>query len=278
MKSKRVIEEISNLVEKYNIGAIYFEDNNFFVDKNRAEEICRGIITHKLNIKWEAMGHPRQLAEFDDNFWDLIRESGCRRILIGAESGDQEALNLIKKDITVQDTIDFVKKTKRHKIIPILSTMVGFPGMVRRDFMKTVNLAFKLKRMYQETEWKLFLYTPYPGTELYDMAIKHGMKEPVDLLGWSEHTLRDVKTPWVNERVRVNIRHIAFFYFQVAYPSKLIQEKINQVRFNFLVKAIFKTVQFVARLRLSLNFYFLPVEPLIYNLLKKKWLSSVKVI
>ena len=222
------------------------------------------------------MGHPRQLVGFDDNLWDLIRESGCRRILVGAESGDQEILDLINKDATVQDMMDFVRQAKRHKIIPILSTMAGFPGSSRRDLFKTIKLAVKAKRLYQETEWKLFLYTPYPGTELYDLAVKYGMKEPANLLDWSEHTLREVKTPWIKDSFRAGIRHIAFFYFQAAYPSKLIQEKIDRAGFNFLIKAVFKTVQFMARIRLTINFYSFPVEPLVYNFLKRKrWLNHI---
>lgn len=225
------------------------------------------------------MGHPRQLSRFDDKLWELIRESGCRRILIGAESGDQEVLDLIKKDMKVQDNIDFVKKAKDHKIIPILSTLVGLPKAPWRDLLKTVNLLVKVKRLYRQTEWKLFLYTPYPGTELYDAAIKHGMKEPVDLFEWSKHTLRNVETPWINKRFKARIQYIVFFYFHIAYPSKLIQEKINQsIGYNFIIKPIFKIVQMIAKIRLALNFYFLPIEPLIYNFLKRrtKWLKKGK--
>lgn len=272
LKSERVIREVSGLVKAHNLEAIYFEDNNFFVNKSRVEEICKGFIANSLNIKWEAMGHPRQLIGFDDKFWDLLRESGCARILIGAESGDQQVLNLIKKDATVQDTVDFVKKCKRHKITPILSTMVGFPGSARRDFLQTINLTVGLKRLYRQTEWKLFLYTPYPGTDLYETAIKYGMKEPQDLLEWSEHTLRNVKTPWIDEKFRANIRYIAFFYFHLAYPSKLIQQRINRIiGDNLVLKLIFKIIQLVARMRLAFNFYALPIEPLIYNALKEKW-------
>lgn len=275
LKPRRVVEDLNCLVKEYNLEAIYFEDNNFFVDKCRVEQICEGIIANRLNIKWEAMGHPRQLLRFDNNFWDLIRESGCRRILIGAESGDQEILNLIKKDTTLQDTVDFVKKAKRHNIVPILSTMTGFPMAPKEDLYKTVTLAVNLKKLYKETEFKLFLYTPYPGTDLYDMAIKCGMKQPDDLLEWSRHTLRDVKTPWLDDKFRARIRYIAFFYFQIAYPSKLIQRKVNQVRYKFIIKPIFKIVQFVARIRLASNFYSLPIEPLIYNYLRGKWLKFV---
>lgn len=273
LKAQRVIGEVTQLVRDYDLEAIYFEDNNFFVDNVRVQEICKGIIANRLNIKWEAMGHPRQLVRLDDDFWKLLRESGCSRLLIGAESGDQEVLDLIKKDSSVEDNIAFVEKAKRHGIVPILSTMVGFPGSVRKDFFKTIDMVVKLKRLYLETEWKLFIYTPYPGTDLYDTALKYGLKEPNGLLEWSRHTLRDVKTPWIDNNFKADIRNIAFFYFQVAYPSTFIRRKIDGARYGFIIRPVFKAVQLLARIRLTLNFYRLPIEPFLYNLIKERWVK-----
>lgn len=272
LKPERVIGDITKLVKEYDLKAIYFEDNNFFVNKTRVEEICKGIIANGLNIKWEAMGHPRYLAGLNDDFWDLIRKSGCSRILIGAESGDQKILDLINKDSDVKDTVSFVEKTKKHGIIPILSTLVGFPGSARQDFFRTIDMVVKLKRSYIEAEWKLFIYTPYPGTDLYDNALKFGMREPVGLLEWSRHTLRDVRTPWIDDKFKTDIRNVAFFYFQVAYPSRFIWQKVKHVKPGFIVKPAFWLVQLLARIRLRLNFYRIPVEPFVYNLVKKRWI------
>ncbi|MFH1202757.1 MAG: radical SAM protein [Candidatus Omnitrophota bacterium] len=266
LKSERVIQEVTFLVKTYNLEGIYCEDNNFLVDKKRVEEICRGFIKNKLGIKWDTLGHPRQLAKFDDDFYELLKESGCSRILTGAESGEQAILDLVHKDSTVQDTIEFVKKAKRHGISPILSTMAGFPMSPRRDLHMTIKLALKLKRFYPETEFKLFLYTPYPGTDLYEMALKNGMKEPKSLLEWSKHTLRDVKTPWLDDRYRRLIRDVAFFYFQLAYPSQATREKIKEKRFAILVKFVFRIFQRLARIRLSFNFYSFPIEITLYKL------------
>jgi radical SAM superfamily enzyme YgiQ (UPF0313 family) len=269
LRSERVINDITSLVRKYNLEAIYFEDNNFFVNKKRVAEICSGILKNSLNIKWEAMGHPRQLAEIGDDFWRLIKESGCRRILIGAESGDQKILNLINKDSEVADTIRFVQKAKKHGIIPILSTLVGFPTSGWTDMKKTISMVVDIKREYRQTEWKLFIYTPYPGTDLYEEALRYGLKQPENLAEWSRYTLRDVKTPWVNDKFRTAIRDVAFFYFHIAYPSKFIEQKINNHRHKFFILPVVRIAQFMARIRLRFNFYFMPFEPIFYRFLKR---------
>ena len=80
----------------------------------------------------------------------------------------------------------------------------------------------------------------------------------------------------VNKRFRARIRNIAFFYFQVAYPSKYILQKINRViKYNLTIKPIFKIIQLLARIRLSLNFFSIPFEYFIYNFLKGKWIRFV---
>ena len=151
--------------------------------------------------------------------------------------------------------------------------MVGFPGSARKDFCKTIDMVVKLKRSYLEAEWKLFIYTPYPGTDLYDMALKYGMKEPKGLIEWSRHTLRDVKTPWIDDKFKTDIRNVAFFYFQVAYPSRFVRRKIANAKFGFVIRPIFRIVQLLARIRLTSNFYRLPIEPLLYNMVKERWIK-----
>ena len=168
-----------------------------------------------------------------------------------------------------------VKKAKEHDIVPILSTMVGFPRSTQRDFKKTIDLAVRARKIYRDTEWKLFLYTPYPATDLYKMAQRHMMKEPGTLSEWSKHTLRNEKTPWINDKFRKKVGNVSFFYFQVAYPSRLIQDKISKVRFGLLIRPIFKIVQLIARMRIVFNYYNMPVEPFVYNALKgKAWIRS----
>lgn len=271
---ERVVGDITELVKKYDVEAIFFEDSNFFADIRRVEAICEGIIKNALKIRWEAMGHAGQLAGQDDNFWKLLRESGCSRLLIGAESGDQEILDLIAKNSRVEDAILLVKKAKKYNIVPILSTMVGFPRSTQRDFKKTTDLAVRARKICRDAEWKLFLYTPYPATDLYKMAIRHMMKEPGTLSEWSKHTLRNVKTPWINDNFRKKVGNVSFFYFQVAYPSRLIQDKIGRARFGLLIRPIFRIAQLAARIRIAFNCYDMPVEPFIYNVLKgKEWIK-----
>ena len=49
-------------------------------------------------------------------FSERDRRAVADKLLVGAESGDQEALDLIGKGITVEDTIAFLERCKQWSI------------------------------------------------------------------------------------------------------------------------------------------------------------------
>ena len=80
---------------------------------------------------------------------------------MGAESGSQEVLNLINKDASVDDTVNLVKQAMEYSIVPVLSLMVGLPG-VKDDINATIKLIRDSKLYYPRTRVFMFLY-PYPN-------------------------------------------------------------------------------------------------------------------
>ena len=186
---ERMLEEIAALRKKFTwrVRSLYFIDNNFFVDIERVRRFCQGLIDRKIKMTWEALGHPHQLARFDDDTYRLLRRSGCYRILVGAESGSQEILDYVGKRSTVDDLVQFLEKTKHVGIIPVLSMMCGFPLAPLNDLKDTVAFINEAKRINPKTKIKLFLFTPYPGSRLYHVAVENGFQPPTTLEGWSTH-------------------------------------------------------------------------------------------
>ena len=200
MNSLRLAEEITHLSEKlsWRIRSIYFIDNNFFVDPERVRKFCEELIKRGTRITWEALGHPRQLATFDDGFYKLMKQSGCYRILIGAESGSQAILDYINKKAAVEDILLFVKKCKANQIIPVLSFICGFPKSPVDDLRETVLFINEAKRIDQNTKIKLFFFTPYPGSSLYQEALENGFEPPTSLEDWSRYTLNIRNMPYLD--------------------------------------------------------------------------------
>jgi radical SAM superfamily enzyme YgiQ (UPF0313 family) len=196
----RLADEITTLSKQisWRIKSIYFIDNNFFVNSERVRVFCQEIIKRGTRITWEALGHPSQLARFDDGFYEIIKKSGCYRILTGAESGSQTILDYINKKATVEDTLLFIKKCKKSKIIPVLSLMCGFPQSPIDDLKETVLFTNEVRRVNRDAKIKLFFFTPYPGSQLYQEAIKNGFQPPKSLEEWSHYTLSNRNMPYLD--------------------------------------------------------------------------------
>jgi radical SAM superfamily enzyme YgiQ (UPF0313 family) len=200
MNSLRLAEEIARLSRKlsWKIRSVYFIDNNFFVDSERVKIFCDELVRKGIRITWEALGHPRQLAKLEDDFYKLLKQSGCYRILIGAESGSQTILDYIHKKAAVEDILLFVKRCKEHQIIPVLSFMCGFPKSPMDDLKDTVLCINEAKRINPNTKIKLFFFTPYPGSFLYQEAIQNGFQPPTSLEDWSRYTLNTRNMPYLD--------------------------------------------------------------------------------
>ena len=224
----------------YNINGIIPVDSNFFVDKKRVREICQGILERKLKICWGNVdGRTNHLIKFEDELWMLVKKSGCRIILAGAESGDQSTLELIQKKTTVEDTYRLMEKCHQYNMKVIFSCMIGFPrkNMNREENIKEVDkeIAAAIKMIDQlnsiEPQWiQLFNYLPYPGTALYDDAVKCGFKEPESLEAWGVFNFHEKKNPWVEERQVKFVNMLAYYILKFLNPYVAAKEgKIDKV-------------------------------------------------
>lgn len=272
---ERVLNDLEMLVEKYRINGIIFSDNNFFVNENRVKEICKGIIDRKLNIKWgHAEGRTGQLARYDESTWELIEKSGCHSILIGAESGSQEALNHIKKDIKVEDVIKLIEICKKHNIKVFFSFMFGFPRDekfklgLKEEFKQTLGLINKVRPTYDGAYFMWFMYMPYPGTPLYELSKKHGFEEPKSLEEWSRFNLLEETMPWVGKKHLETLKQLNTFIFPcVSMDSSTLYSMLDK-RLKILAPLFIPMIKLLCHMadfRLRHNFFMFPVE---YKLVK----------
>lgn len=189
LSPEQTVSSIINLVNRYNIKCVFLLDDNFFVNMKRVREICELLIETHLGIGiYNANCRVDTIANMDDELLVLIKKAGFNQIYIGAESGSNEVLNKIKKDITVEQILIASTKLKNAGIRPFYSFMAGFPFETIEDVKKTLLL---MRRLLKENPdaivYKLQLFTPFPGTELYNYASRFGMKFPGSLEKWAAY-------------------------------------------------------------------------------------------
>lgn len=256
LKAERVLDEIVTLVDKLGIDGIPFTEDNFIIDLHRVKKICEGILERKIKVKWAVDMRVDQAMKLSDDFLNLMKISGCQKIFLGAESGDQEVLDFINKGITVEATHEAAKRFHEHGIIVELLTMVGFPLNPRKDLDSTLKLIREIKSRYPNHQATAFLFTPLPGTYLFDIAVWKGMKKPDRLEDWTDWSVLNVITPWVDRKYLDTVNRLVKFYLPFAYPSEYLKKMFENRIFGLAYRLLHKLALF----REKRNFFGFPIE------------------
>lgn len=264
-KIEEIIDDLKYFKEAAKIDSIIFDDDNFFVNKDFTLKLCRAMIEAGVDLKWDTSAHAALFLKlFNDEEIDLFYRSGCRQIYVGAESGDQEVLDLIDKKSKVEDNLNFVKVLNAHKITPLFSTMLFFPVNPDRDIKLTLDMVRRAKLIDRTLRARLFFYTPYPGTMLFKKSIEKGFSPPAKLEDWASHTLRKFRAPWWTRDYRWEIEIFANFYLPMVDPKFYM---MVPKKFRPIVYFINKIFYPIAYLRFKHNFLKFPLEAFSFLLL-----------
>ncbi|MFH1964538.1 MAG: radical SAM protein [Acidobacteriota bacterium] len=201
----KVLDQMGLLVKDYGIRGFIFGDDNFFIDLDWAHTILEKIVNSELNINIGKMFiRADTLCRLDKNFLDLIVRAGATRLVIGAESGSPRILRLIKKRITKEEIIESNRKLLSYPICPHYLFMLGLPTETCEDVMQSVQLAELLMKENPSATRSFNIFSPFPGTELFELLIKSGFPEPGKLEDWAKISYRSIssETTWISPETR----------------------------------------------------------------------------
>lgn len=196
MSAGLAYERVSALVDKYRLDSITFHDEEFLVDKNRAEEIAT-LIGGRFQF-W-IQGRMDLLKRADLH---VLEKGGLRAVQPGIESGSPRILRLINKGETVEDFLEANRRLADTDIRPLYNFMCGFPTETREEVMQSVDLALRLLDENRKAQLSgFYVCVPYPGTDLFDLAIKEGFTVPDALDGWASFNRQHLNTPWIQDKL-----------------------------------------------------------------------------
>jgi anaerobic magnesium-protoporphyrin IX monomethyl ester cyclase len=264
----RFLDDMERLVKNYAVNGVRLVEDNFFADQERVRGMCQGLVDRQLNIKWgEAYGVSRDLLRFDNALWNLMKESGCRSIFVGAESGSQEALELLGKGATVDETVRLAQICGQYGISILFSLMLGFPGVnIEREFHLMLDLIDRIMAQSPIHRFYLHIYTPYPGTPLSLLSTKYGFQPPKVFEGWSNFDQSTSNTPWVAKKYvrRVSMLTHYFFFF---LGSEFVFH-IDLIRNPFLrgiVRGVYNAFDSIVRWRWKQRSFIFPLDYWIFK-------------
>ncbi len=277
LDAERVVKEVSQIVKTYNLDQVNFSDANFFANQKRVQAICEGFIREGLGIRWVASARPDTFHRFKPEVLELIRKSGCKRIIVGAESAAGPVLELINKGATAEDHLKTARVCRDYGIGGTFTFITGFPHPPGTPPQETtedlLNFIEKIKQISPDIRTKIFVFTPYPGTPLYDLAIKYGMPEPGSLEEWADYNPATLKeSVWVGPEERRLIEKVNGFYYPFAYPDSNMQMKLGD---GGLKKIPYHVLHSLALARTRHHFYNLPFEWMLFKTFKKQTFEPI---
>ncbi|MVO10791.1 radical SAM protein [Flavobacterium sp. TP390] len=177
----QVAAEMKQLKNKFNPDAIWFVDDVFTVSHKWLLAFKEEVLLQDAVIPFECITRAERL---NDEILTVLKEIGCFRIWIGAESGSQKIIDLMDRRVDVNVVKEAIQKTNALGIETGTFIMLGYPGETEKDITETIHY---LKEA-NPTHYTITIAYPIKGTSLYNEIENKITKAP----DWETSTDRDI--------------------------------------------------------------------------------------
>lgn len=219
--SDDIANECRYVLENFpDLKEIFFDDDTFNYRKARTIELCEKL--KPLEFTWSCTS--RVTTDYDT--LKAMKEAGCRLLIVGYESGDEQILKNIKKGATLDMAKRFTENCKKLGLIIHGDFIVGLPGETRDSIRKTIDFA---KKLDVETI-QVSIAHPYPGTEFYDYAKKNNLITINAMTDEAGHQLPTVVYPGLDRGELVD--WVERFYGEYYFRPKVALRLIGKAIFN----------------------------------------------
>lgn len=164
---ENVVEEIRSL-QKIGVKTVHFDDDTFGVTEQYRNDLCNALIQHCPGLEWTCEMPVQMVTE--ENI-SLVKSAGCVAIKIGIESGNNEILSAIRKNITIEEALAACELIKKHGLTLFAFFIVGFP----QDTEDTLRDTVRAMKASKSDVIIYSIFTPYPGTEAFELCKENGL-------------------------------------------------------------------------------------------------------
>lgn len=240
----KVIEECIALKQNSPVEVIYFADDVFGMNRSWLYEFLERY-KKEVNLPFICLVRADLVAADRDYAFNLAK-GGCQSVFFGVESGNEDLRNqVLKKQLDDQQIIEAANLLHEAGITFRTYNILGLPDETLEDAFSTVELNIKIKADYP---W-CSIFSPFPGTELSDYALKKGYLSPtfsVEELDKSFFLSSQLELP--HKRELQNLQK--FFQTAVLWPWTFpMIKKLIKLPPNFLFRAWFGFVYFRVYIR-----------------------------
>ena len=203
---EKVVEELQKIKDECNPDTIWFVDDVFTISHKWLSGFNEELKRNNLKIKYECITRADRMNE---DVIKTMKETGCFRVWIGAESGSQRIIDAMDRRVKVEQVREMIQLAKKHDIETGTFIMLGYPGETEKDIEQTIT---HLKKSNPD-HFTITVAYPIKGTEFYE-EIESSQLNAFD---WEKHSDRD----------RDFIRTYSKKYYDFA-----VRRVVNEVRYH----------------------------------------------
>lgn len=233
--AESVMSEIELLYRDFGIREIHIVDDNFTLDKAHAVSVLKKIIESGLPISLSFPNGVR-INTLDAELLDLMRQSGVYLISVGIESGSDDTLKRMNKQLTVKLIREKTALIKSKGIDLAAFFVIAFPDETVEDIRKTIKFSLELPVLRAN----FFTFFPLPGTPVCDRLRESGGIGSEDISDLMLNSVPYAPKGMTRQQVR-GLRREAFLRFYLR--PRILFKNLRQVRslrhFGYLAKRFY---------------------------------------
>ncbi len=142
-----VIAEIRWAQQRWGAREIQFSDATFGIRPEWVKELCEALRRERLDVTWSALMRADLMTP---DVLEPMARAGCWNVLVGVESANQHALDIVHKRITPDLARSAVRAAKAAGLTVTTSFILGLPGEDRADVLRTIDFAVELDPDYAQ--------------------------------------------------------------------------------------------------------------------------------
>lgn len=203
----------------------FFVDDNITVNKPRAIRLFEEIVRRNIDVEFKVSS---RIDRLDDEVMHWMKRAGVSRVSVGIETSKQKYLDLMQKEITVEQVEDCLARARKIGLPVFAFMMLGLPGQTRKEMLEEADFLKKHKVEYASFS----VMTVYPKTELLRIALANGDIKEDPWQAFAENPVPDMQAPYVNglysaaELQSIQLEVTRRFYFS----PRILYRRIREVK------------------------------------------------
>ena len=163
----RILEEIQLLRKNYGINRLVIFDDTFTYNHRWLKYFC-GLYRQEIRLPFAVN---IRVDTVNESILEMLKEAGCDTIIVGIESGSERVRrDIMGRKINNEQIIQVFQAADRLGLKTWANNMIGLPTETPEEVKETIQL----NRLVRPNNAQIFVFFPFPGTELHDLCMREG--------------------------------------------------------------------------------------------------------